>query len=627
MSHDKRKQQVLVSGLALLIVASVVTSASLLAIKPASAQTPINSCTTITSSGEYILTQNITNSSATTCIDIQASDVVFDGNGHTIDGIDNNSSFGVFARGVSSDVTVTNLTSTDWRDGIIYLSSDNGTVENTITKSNFQGIYGAGDMNNNSINNNKVVNNTADGIILFGGPSSPTTNNTLSNNYVSGNRLSGIYFDRVTPDNTIVNNTVVNNGLTGIELSNRDNKVVNSTVNNNEGEGISSSENSTLINNIANDNDETGIGVSRNSVSINNTANNNTNNGIGAGENSVIINSTANRNNVNGIAFRQTVNNVTLKDNIVNNNLESGIRIGIIFSNFQGTSKNNTITNNIAHSNEENGIILANTTNNLLSNNNLSKNTNTGLYIENATDSNISSNSVTANGEAGILLNNSSTDNHVYNNLLNNTQNVAFGSKFDSQSNTWNVSNQSGPNIIGGPNLGGNYYATPTGDGFSQTCTDANNDGFCDQPNDFGIDNNNTDFLPLTQVNGQQQPDIDVSPTSLDFGKVTIGDSKTKNVTVTNTGTGTLEVSATDIVGTDASAFTIVGGEAPFSLEPGESQNITVEFAPTSKCTKHATLQIESNDPDEPTTTVELCGKGVELCDDSSGLPGTGGDE
>ncbi len=117
--------------------------------------------------------------------------------------------------------------------------------------------------------------------------------------------------------------------------------------------------------------------------------------------------------------------------------------------------------------------------------------------------------------------------------------------------------------------------------------------------------------VPLAGTGTEQQPNIDVSPTSLNFGKVPVGDSKTKNITVTNTGTGTLDVSATDIVGADASTFSIADGNAPFSLAPGESQNVTVEFAPTSKSTKTATLQIESNDPDDPTTTVELCGKAV----------------
>jgi len=53
----------------------------------------------------------------------------------------------------------------------------------------------------------------------------------------------------------------------------------------------------------------------------------------------------------------------------------------------------------------------------------------------------------------------------------------------------------SSTNIIGGPYIGGNFWAYPNGTGFSQTCADADIDGICDLP--YVLDMNNTDFLPL----------------------------------------------------------------------------------------------------------------------------------
>ena len=70
--------------------------AILLLVGGVSASTPINSCTTISSPGTYMLNQNIINSSASTCIAIISSDVVFDGAGYTIDGVDAVSTFGVY---------------------------------------------------------------------------------------------------------------------------------------------------------------------------------------------------------------------------------------------------------------------------------------------------------------------------------------------------------------------------------------------------------------------------------------------------------------------------------------------------------------------------------------------------
>ncbi|MEK6967821.1 MAG: hypothetical protein AABX51_04275, partial [Nanoarchaeota archaeon] len=56
---------------------------------------------------------------------------------------------------------------------------------------------------------------------------------------------------------------------------------------------------------------------------------------------------------------------------------------------------------------------------------------------------------------------------------------------------------QSSTNIIGGVNLGGNYYVNKSGGGFSQTCTDGGGDGICDSS--FTLSANNIDYLPLTK--------------------------------------------------------------------------------------------------------------------------------
>lgn len=79
----------------------------------------------------------------------------------------------------------------------------------------------------------------------------------------------------------------------------------------------------------------------------------------------------------------------------------------------------------------------------------------------------------------------------IYNNYFCNEQNV----KVNSSDVTWNVPKTPGRNIVGGAFLGGNYWASPNGNGFSQVCPDNNSDGFCDHP--FVIDKDNVDHLPL----------------------------------------------------------------------------------------------------------------------------------
>ena len=58
--------------------------------------------------------------------------------------------------------------------------------------------------------------------------------------------------------------------------------------------------------------------------------------------------------------------------------------------------------------------------------------------------------------------------------------------------------------IAGGYYFGGNYWGTPSGDGYSDNCTDANSDGICDNPYLIpysGSSGDMYDYLPLTYFN------------------------------------------------------------------------------------------------------------------------------
>ncbi|PSQ44183.1 hypothetical protein BRD17_04625 [Halobacteriales archaeon SW_7_68_16] len=75
----------------------------------AAAPTGVSSCQVIDTPGEYVLTSAISNDTATTCIEILVSDVTIDGDGYTIDGVNNTSgSVGILVNG--TDRTVRNVT-------------------------------------------------------------------------------------------------------------------------------------------------------------------------------------------------------------------------------------------------------------------------------------------------------------------------------------------------------------------------------------------------------------------------------------------------------------------------------------------------------------------------------------
>ncbi|EMA39248.1 periplasmic copper-binding protein [Halococcus hamelinensis 100A6] len=94
--------------------------------------TTIDSCRTIANDGEYALTADIEDSNRTVCVQILSDDVVFDGNGHTIDGVNASESVGVKVNNSLtglSNVTVRNVTTTGWTAGVYYQGVANGSLE------------------------------------------------------------------------------------------------------------------------------------------------------------------------------------------------------------------------------------------------------------------------------------------------------------------------------------------------------------------------------------------------------------------------------------------------------------------------------------------------------------------
>ncbi len=227
--------------------------------------------------------------------------------------------------------------------------------------------------------------------------------------------------------------------------------------------------------------DSDGITLSGNGHTITGSS---TGNGIYlSGRNGVTIKNMNVWNFIYGIYLSFSSNN-TLSGNNASNN-SCGIWL-------QYSSNNNTLSGNIANSNHGYGIVLDPYSNN----NTLSGNTANSNYFEGislmSSNNTLNGNNV-SNNEYGVDLGPSSI-NKIYNNFFNNTNNFYFYG--GTPSNIWNIATKTpGMNIIGGPYLGGNFWSNQKGNGFSETCTDSNNDGICDQP--YILDSSNIDYLPL----------------------------------------------------------------------------------------------------------------------------------
>ncbi|MFD1515790.1 right-handed parallel beta-helix repeat-containing protein [Halomarina rubra] len=215
----------------------------------AAAPQDVSSCTVIDEAGEYRLTNDITNESAQTCIEIAAENATLDGNGYTIDGV-NGDGQGVYLTGGAevSDVTVTSFergatvvddpvvrdsTFVNNTVGIEIPSNFDGVVENSVIARNGEGIT-TSNADAGTIRNTRIVENDDDGIEagIYGGIG--IEDSLVADNGGTGYSLADGY---VESENT----TYRNNGGNGISVGLGGVYSTGDTIVDNAGNGISTS--------------------------------------------------------------------------------------------------------------------------------------------------------------------------------------------------------------------------------------------------------------------------------------------------------------------------------------------------------------------------------------------------
>ena len=443
------------------------------------AATSLNSCTTISSPGVYYLTTDIWNSSST-CFNITTSNVILDCQWHMIDGNKTEETYGVYASGSLSNISIRNCEIQEFYHGIYF---DNGVhdskIENVVSKNNdWYGIY-LSTSSYNTLEDITANNNDWHGIVLSGSSSNTLTNITVNNNDWHGIELSGssdnILTDIIAQENRMwdimieypssCSSVIINAKGSG----NRPIMYYNSPIN------ISNKIFSELILCNADCSNFTNITIKGSDILNNNGI-------LIVGTNNSTLRNIDSRWNRDGIRVEDSSYN-KITNIFANNNRWYGL--------YLWESSYNKMTNISANNNHLTGIsFLSDSSYNIITNISANNNGIKGIYFWSDSSQNILTNSIISYNRYGIYL--YSTDNNFfYNNLLNNTNNIYISSS----SNHWNTSLQLGPNIVGRPFIGGNVYATPSGNGYSETCDDANHDGICDSP--YTIASGNVDYYPL----------------------------------------------------------------------------------------------------------------------------------
>ncbi|WP_458189444.1 right-handed parallel beta-helix repeat-containing protein [Haladaptatus sp. NG-WS-4] len=264
-------------------------------------QTPVDSCREISNPGRYVLTDDLTNTTESRCLRITANDVVLDGRDHSIDGVGAFGSAGVLVTG-NSNVTVRNVTATDWDDGIWFAGIGNATVENTETARNRVGLS---------------LVSVRDG--------------TITDNVARSNAVAGVFLVGASRNTTLRNTTATDNALVGVQLVEaRRNTVVGTDARRNEfGIALFGASENTVRANAATENEIAGIWLS------------------GASDNRVRENRVSNR--FYGIYLADGARNNTIADNLARTN-SVGVRLR--------SSDENAILRNRVENSSDTGILL-----------------------------------------------------------------------------------------------------------------------------------------------------------------------------------------------------------------------------------------------------------------------------
>jgi len=103
------------------------------------------------------------------------------------------------------------------------------------------------------------------------------------------------------------------------------------------------------------------------------------------------------------------------------------------------------------------------------------------------------------------------------------------------------------------------------------------------------------------------QPEIGAIPSSAPFGNVTVGNTNSQTITLTNGGTANLTISQGSVSG---NGFKITGLSTPLTIQPGGNATFNAVFTPTGAGKVTGSVSLANDAPSSP-YTIALSGTGV----------------
>jgi parallel beta-helix repeat protein len=357
------------------------------------ASTAITGPTVISEPGNYILANSIANSTEKTCILITVPNVVLDGRGNSIDGVDGADSIGIKAYNSAMtlfNVIIRNVKLSDWGTGLYLQNVKNSQIQSVAATNNTgNGIMLQGSMRN-TIESCTASSNGATGIILY----STSDSNTVRDTTANGNGYDGIRI-RFSSNNDVLNNDVLANKENGIHLyeAGNYNTITDNTITGNKLDAIR----------------------------------------VYKSDGNIISGNTITDTGVVGIRLYEDSDNNEVSDNSITDSDYHGILVYV-------NADDNTIFSNTVEQNAMAGIFLQNTTRNSIYNNILRDNTGEGMYLT-GTSSNVMTNNFFFNDKNAVL--SSSAGANTWN-LPRSAQGSTGRSREDTGGNSWGQPNGQG---------------------------------------------------------------------------------------------------------------------------------------------------------------------------------------